>query len=78
MAMAAPVTPIAGGTQLSEDEQIVQPGVRRYRAEACPKGNSGVFLAAQPCGQDGAGIAGAPSRRASRQRMAVLARSAAS
>ena len=44
----------SGGTQLSEDEQIVQPGVRRYRAEACPKGDSGVFLAAQPCGQDGA------------------------
>ena len=44
----------SGGTQLSEDEQIVQPGVRRYRAKTCPKGDSGVFLAAQPCGQDGA------------------------
>ena len=44
----------SGGTQLSEDEQIVQPDVRRYRAKTCPKGDSGVFLAAQPCGQDGA------------------------
>ena len=44
----------SGGTQLSEDEQIVQPGVRRYRAKTCPKGDSGVFLATQPCGQDGA------------------------
>ena len=44
----------SGGTQLSEDDQIVQPGVRRYRAKTCPKGDSGVFLAAQPCGQDGA------------------------
>ena len=44
----------SGGPQLSEDEQIVQPGVRRYRAKTCPKGDSGVFLAAQPCGQDGA------------------------
>jgi hypothetical protein len=44
----------SGGTQLSEDEQIVQSGVRRYRAKTCPKGDSGVFLAAQPCGQDGA------------------------
>ena len=48
----------SGGTQLSEDEQIVQPGVRRYRAKTCPKGDSGVFLAAQPCGQNNAGIAG--------------------
>ena len=48
----------SGGTQLSEDEQIVQPGVRRYRAKTCPKGDSGVFLAAQPCGQNDAGIAG--------------------
>ena len=36
----------SGGTQLSEDEQIVQSGVRRYRAKTCPKGDSGVFLAA--------------------------------
>lgn len=107
----------SGGTQLSEDEQVVQPDVRRYRAKTCPKGESGVFLAAQPCGQDGAdrhgqirerhdaevsrphtedgsllvfsrstsstgrtmpASQGVPSRRASRRRMAVLARSAAS
>ncbi|MEQ2458062.1 hypothetical protein AAAT28_02585 [Faecalibacterium duncaniae] len=31
----------SGGTQLSEDEQIVQPGVRRYRAQKLCDQNTG-------------------------------------
>lgn len=56
--MAAPVTPIAGALSFPKMSRSFKPGVRRYRAKTCPKGDSGVFLAAQPCGQDGAGIAG--------------------
>lgn len=56
--MAAPVTPIAGAPSFPKMSRSFKPGVRRYRAKTCPKGDSGVFLAAQPCGQNNAGIAG--------------------